>query len=132
MITVTASVEQAWPRPCNNRHVPLHPQAEALLAMMAALDEPPLEQCTPAEAREIRARRLRPSSEPIHSSRDLDAGGVPARLYRPSDGEDLGLLVFFHGGGWVLGNMETHDNLYARSGGRGTSDSLALVFASTN
>jgi acetyl esterase len=78
---------------------------------MASLDEPPLETCTPAQAREIRARRLRPSTEPIHHVHDVDAGGVPARFYRPSDQEDLGLLIFFHGGGWVLGNLESHDNL---------------------
>ena len=97
--------------PCQNRPVPLHPQAESLLALMAALNEPPLEECTPAEAREIRARRQRPSTEAIHHSRDVDADGVPARLYRPNDRDDLGLLVFFHGGGWVLGNLDTHDNL---------------------
>src|SRR3954470_10389908 len=53
---------------CQNRHVPLHPQAEAVLAMMAALGEAPLEQCTPEQAREIRARRLRSPTEPIHQS----------------------------------------------------------------
>jgi len=79
--------------------------------MLAALGELPLEQCTPAQAREIRARRLRPASAPIHHSTDLDADGVPVRLYRPNDRHDLGLLAFFHGGGWVLGNLESHDNL---------------------
>ncbi len=78
---------------------------------MAALGEPPLEACSAAQARDIRAKRQRPSTEPIHHTRDLDAGGVPARLYRPNDRDDLGLLVFLHGGGWVLGNLETHDNL---------------------
>lgn len=78
---------------------------------MAALGEPPLEVCSAAQARDIRAKRQRPSTEPIHHTRDLDAGGVPARLYRPNDRDDLGLLVFLHGGGWVLGNVETHDNL---------------------
>jgi acetyl esterase len=96
---------------CQNRRMPLHPQAEAVLAMMAALGEPPLEQCTPEQARQIRARRLRPSTEPIHQITDVDADGVPVRVYRPNDREDLGLLVFFHGGGWVLGNVESHDNL---------------------
>lgn len=91
--------------------MPLHPQAEALLALMAQLDEPPLETCTPTQAREIRAKRLRASTESIDESRDVDAGGVPARLYRPSDRGDLGLLVFLHGGGWVIGNLESHDNL---------------------
>ncbi len=79
--------------------------------MMAALGEPPIEACSAAQARDIRAKRQRPSTEPIHHTRDLDAGGVPARLYRPNDHDDLGLLVFLHGGGWVLGNLETHDNL---------------------
>jgi acetyl esterase len=91
--------------------VPLHPQAEAVLALLAQLGEPPIETCTPTEAREIRARRQRPSTEPIHHSGDVDAGGVPARLYRPNDRDDLGLLVYLHGGGWVIGNLETADNL---------------------
>ncbi|MEO7369612.1 MAG: alpha/beta hydrolase [Ilumatobacteraceae bacterium] len=91
--------------------MPLHPQAQSLLAQMAALGEPPLDRCTPAQAREIRARRQRPSTEPIRHTEDVDAGGVPARLYRPNDRDALGLLVFFHGGGWVLGNVDTHDNL---------------------
>ena len=91
--------------------MPLHPQAEALLALMAQLGEPPLEECTPSQARAIRAKRQRVSTEPIHHTCDLDAGGVPARLYRPNDRRDIGLLVFLHGGGWVIGNLETHDNL---------------------
>jgi acetyl esterase len=78
---------------------------------MAALGEPPLETCSAAQARDIRARRQRPSTESIHDTHDLDADGVAARLYRPNDRDDLGLLVFLHGGGWVLGNLETHDNL---------------------
>jgi acetyl esterase len=98
-------------RPWQNRRMPLHPQAEALVAMMAALGEPPLEECSPAQAREIRARRQRPSTETIHETCEVDADGVPARLYRPSDREGLGLLVFFHGGGWVLGSLDSHDNL---------------------
>jgi acetyl esterase len=35
---------------------------------------------------------------------------VPVRLYRPSAEENLPLLVFFHGGGWVIGNLDTHDD----------------------
>lgn len=44
--------------------------------------------------------------------RDLDADGVPVRLYRPSDDQDLPLLVFLHGGGWMLGDLETHDAMH--------------------
>ena len=73
---------------------------------MAALGEPPLEACSASQAREIRARRLRAPTEPIHHTRDLDADGVPVRLYRPNDDDGLGLLVFLHGGGWVIGNLD--------------------------
>ncbi len=88
----------------------LHPQARAVLDALAALDEPPLEADTPELARQRRLSRLRPPSESIHETRDLVAGSVPARLYRPSDDAGLGLLVYFHGGGWVVGNLDTHDN----------------------
>jgi acetyl esterase len=44
--------------------------------------------------------------------RDLDADGVPVRLYRPSTDTVLPLLVFLHGGGWMLGDLETHDAMH--------------------
>lgn len=91
--------------------MPLHPQARQLLDAMAALGDPPIEQDTPEAARERRRARLRPSEEPICEIRDLDAGSVPARLYRPSARAGLGLLVWLHGGGWVLGDLDTHDNI---------------------
>jgi acetyl esterase/lipase len=40
---------------------------------------------------------------------DVDAGGVPARLY--TDGGDRPTLLYAHGGGWVMGDLETHDGL---------------------
>ncbi|WUI01698.1 alpha/beta hydrolase [Spirillospora sp. NBC_00431] len=45
-------------------------------------------------------------------TRDVDAGGVPARIYTPKglpDGSPL--LVFYHGGGWVIGDLGTHDTV---------------------
>ena len=52
--------------------------------------------------------------------RDLDADGVPVRFYRPEGDGPLPLLVFLHGGGWMLGDLDTHDamhrHLAARSG----------------
>ena len=52
--------------------------------------------------------------------RNFDADGVPVRLYRPSDDGDLPLLVFLHGGGWMLGDLDSHDamhrHLAARAG----------------
>ncbi|MGC4146601.1 alpha/beta hydrolase fold domain-containing protein, partial [Escherichia coli] len=46
--------------------------------------------------------------EGVHEVRDVDAAGVPCRLYRPS-AEPAGLLLFFHGGGFVYGDLDTHD-----------------------
>ena len=46
------------------------------------------------------------------AARAVDAGGVPARLYTPkglADGSPL--LVFYHGGGWVVGDIDTHDTV---------------------
>ena len=51
----------------------------------------------------------RPPETPVAAT-DLDAGGVPARLYVPqAAGEPGPLLVFFHGGGWVQGSVQSHD-----------------------
>jgi acetyl esterase len=89
----------------------LHPQAQAVLEAMVALGDPAVHEDTPTEARARREARIRPPTEDVHERREVDAGGVPARLYRPSDEPGLGLLVYFHGGGWVLGSLDGHDNV---------------------
>lgn len=87
--------------------MPLHPQTRAVLDFMATLGAPKLEDSTPDQARTSMRAALAPG-EDVHEVRDVDAGGVPARLYHPSP-EVTGLLVFFHGGGWVVGDLDTHD-----------------------
>jgi len=91
--------------------VPLHAQAVSLLALMAAIGDPPVDSGTPDQARAARKARQRPPAEDVHHIEDLDAGGVPARFYRPNDRPDLGLLVYYHGGGWVIGDLDSHDNV---------------------
>lgn len=91
--------------------MPLHPQAVSLLQLIASLGDPPVEASTPGEARAVRAGRQRPPSEAIFSISDLDAGGVAARLYRPNDRTNSGLIVYLHGGGWVIGDLDSHDNV---------------------
>jgi acetyl esterase len=61
---------------------------------------------------------------PVREVRDLlvpgPAGPLPARIYRPDGGDELPAVVFFHGGGFVVGDLDTHDNqcrtLCARTG----------------
>jgi acetyl esterase len=91
--------------------VPLRPQAQALLEAIESLGDPPIEQSTPEAVRALRASRLRPPTVTLPEIRDVDAGDVPARLYRPSGEAGLGLLVFLHGGGWVLGSLDAYDNV---------------------
>lgn len=89
----------------------LHPEARALLDQLAALGDPPMESSTPEAVRALRASRIQPPTIDLAEIRDLDADGISARLYRPSTDLPLGLFVYFHGGGWVLGSIETHDHV---------------------
>lgn len=104
----------------------LHPQARELLDLIASLGEPPVEEQTPEQARELRRAKVPPPSTQVHEVRDLDAGGVGARLYRPSGEPGLGLLVFLHGGGWVIGDLESHDET-CRALARGSGQAVLSV-----
>ena len=94
--------------------MPLHPQAQAVLDRLEAFGDPPIHESTPEEVRALRRPRFELQPIDVHEARDVDADGVPARLYRPSDSPGLGLLVYFHGGGWVIGDLETHDQIARR------------------
>lgn len=86
----------------------LHPQARAFLDAMAAEEGPQL----PEGLDEIRAaaRETALAEDKIGLDHvvDIDADGVPCRLYRPRAGAPVALYV--HGGGWVLHDVETHDS----------------------
>ena len=63
-----------------------------------------------------RARQGVPERRPeVHSVEDFSfaglAGIIPARLYRPSAGSNLPLIVYFHGGGFVTGDLDSHDSI---------------------
>ena len=89
----------------------LHPQAQVILQMMAAAGGPLIQDSDAAEFREYYNSRQLPSTEEVFEIRDVSAGGVPSRLYRPSADKNLGLLVFYHGGGWVIGGLDSHDSV---------------------
>ncbi len=81
--------------------------------------QPPLESLTVVEARAgmlMRVEMLRAFApagiETEDRAIETDAGQLPARVYRPAGVQGpLPVLVWLHGGGWVLGSIETHDNL---------------------
>ena len=84
----------------------------------------PLQTLTPAEARQAFAESrdaLQPPPDDVAEVRNVSipgpAGQVPLRLYRgvgTSASEALPGLVYFHGGGWVIGNLESHDGVCRR------------------
>jgi len=91
----------------------LHPQARALLADAATL--PPLHTLTIDQARARKRAPLGTGSGPIADVRDFaigdGEGALPVRSYHPRPGIVLPILVFFHGGGWILNDLDTHDVL---------------------
>ena len=91
--------------------MPLHPQAQAVADFYASIRTTPFEELSPAEARALYSAGQVPSTEVVHEIRDVQAGSIPCRLYRPSAETDIGLLVFFHGGGWVIGDLDSHDGV---------------------
>ena len=91
--------------------MPLHPQAQAVADFYASMRTTPFEELSPVEARALYNAGQIPSEEVVHEIREVDAGGIPCRLYRPSASNNLGLMVFFHGGGWVIGDLNSHDGV---------------------
>jgi acetyl esterase len=76
---------------------------------------PPTHTLTPAQARSFyRDRRgfTQPEPPPMAEVQDLMAGSVPVRLYRPTATQTpQPVLVYLHGGGWTIGDLDTHDVL---------------------
>jgi acetyl esterase len=94
----------------------LDPAVRALLAAIEAAGDPPIETLSPTEARKLTSENLAPVAgviEPLQSIENLlipgPAGEIPIRVYTPNAPAPRPAMVYFHGGGWVLWNLDTHD-----------------------
>jgi acetyl esterase len=95
----------------------LDPGAQLLLRLAALSGHCALDTMTPAEAREEIRRSAAAVAGVVHRVAAVEdtsipgpAGPIPVRRYVPAaDGRPRGLLVYFHGGGWVVGDLDTHD-----------------------
>ena len=95
----------------------LDPHAAAVLKLIADKGIPPTHSELPPQAREsYRKRRFYAQPEPpwvslVHDRRiPGPRGDVAIRVYRGAAGDDTrAALVYFHGGGWVIGDLDTHD-----------------------
>ncbi len=91
---------------------PPAPEVRALIDQAAAQFPPIGTTMTDiAEIRAFFAARPRPAAPPLPVARvtDHDADGVPVRVYAPDDRPDAPVIVFCHGGGFVLCDLDSHD-----------------------
>ncbi|MBV9903483.1 MAG: alpha/beta hydrolase fold domain-containing protein [Alphaproteobacteria bacterium] len=98
----------------------LDPLVKGFLDQMKAAGGPKMSEIGAPAAREVfnqMMQALGPKDVPVGKTENRTVptatGGVPIRVYTPvGGGRDLmPALVYFHGGGWVIGNLETHDGL---------------------
>ena len=99
----------------------LHPQIEKVLEAMAKLDLKPIEAMTPDEARrqmEVMAASRKAETLPVArvENRTIPgpAGAIPVRIYWPNGAGVRPAIVYYHGGGHVIGSLDSHD-LIARN-----------------
>jgi acetyl esterase/lipase len=99
----------------------LHPQIQKVLEVMATLDLKPIEAMTPAEARvQMEAMAASRKAEPLPTARIENrtipgpAGQIPVRIYWPNASGVRPAIVYYHGGGHVIGSLDSHD-LVARN-----------------
>ena len=93
--------------------MPLDPQAQVVIDQVNALGLPPVWEVSPAQARLNAASRPRPAGPAVASVVDRGIPGpdgeVAVRIYAPAGSGPFPILVWFHGGGWVLGDLESAD-----------------------
>ena len=95
--------------------MPLDPQAHAFLEQLAAAEAPPLHELSVEDARQVIVELFgtKEAPEPVGAVEDRTipgaAGEIAVRIYTPQASGVLPILVYFHGGGWVIGNLEAYD-----------------------
>lgn len=109
-------------------------QARSYLDRLVELGLRPTEELSVAGARkqaEDGAPVLFGPKESVAAIEEVEVDGVPVRLYTPAAASGERLVVYFHGGGWVIGSLDTHDGscraLANRSGSRVASAGYRLA-----
>ncbi|WP_414441184.1 alpha/beta hydrolase [Burkholderia sp. 22PA0106] len=103
------------------------PDMRAVLDTLQSMNPKPIESCTPSEARrqptpadavkkliaQAGAAAARPPGLVDVASHDIEIDGaigpLPARVYKPAIDGPLPVILYFHGGGWVLADLDTYD-----------------------
>jgi acetyl esterase len=94
----------------------VRPDVANILAMMAAQPGPKLSEMSAEEGRAMMSGLTQMMERPRGDIAVADLalpGGVKGRLYTPAGCSDGCVVAYYHGGGWVIGDLETHDPLCA-------------------
>ncbi len=95
--------------------MPLDPQARLILDQLEAAGMPDFASVDPMTARNLTAAGIVPSTEAVAGIDDRTIPGpdaeIPVRIYTPVGTGPFGVLVFFHGGGWVICSLDSHDGI---------------------
>ena len=102
--------------------MPLDPQIQPIVDLInaAAVDAPPMAEQTPLMRRDGYHALLDPvpAGPEMASVAEQTApgpgGDIAMRIYRPTSADADGVIVYFHGGGWVIGDLDTHDAVCRR------------------
>jgi acetyl esterase len=93
--------------------MPLDPQCQEILDYVRARETVPLHTLTPEEVRQLRRLPLQPGPE-VFKVENLaipaEKRNIPIRIYTPAEGGPYPVLIWFHGGGWVMGSIDMADN----------------------
>ena len=114
--------------------MPLDPQAQALLEQMKAMGFTYTPDLTVTRARELvqAMQAVRPAGEPVAHVEDRlipgPAGEIPIRIYSPEGSGPFPVLVFFHTGGWQVGDLDTQDPLCRRITNRAGCSVVAVEY----
>ncbi len=108
----------------------MDPEARRVADMIALAARPLASQTVAAIRGGYRASRrvLAPVPDPVAATRDLRFGGVPVRLYEGIGATPGPCLLYFHGGGWVLGDLDSHDAVCRRLANGGACRVVAVDY----
>ena len=97
--------------------MPLDAVVKVMLDQLAAQEGPAMFDVAPEAAREMykATSAAAGAPAPVENVEDRSipgpGGEIPVRIYTPASTEPLPALVYFHGGGWVIGDLDTHDSI---------------------
>ncbi|HXW85444.1 MAG TPA: alpha/beta hydrolase [Candidatus Binataceae bacterium] len=115
--------------------MPLHPQAKMVLDQMKAAGLPELGTLPPVETRKIMDQMRLARGVEVEKIAHVEdrripgpSGEIPVRIYRPDVPGTLPVLVYYHGGGWVIGDLESHDGTCRALSNRGRCVTVAVDY----